>query len=139
MQPSRPHRLLVIDDHEPSRNLVARAFDAVGWAVTLLAAPPSPAAVAALAPDAVVLDYWFGREPLAIPFLEGLRAQPATARTPVLLVTAAVTAIKQDRERTERLANAVLFKPHGIWDLLAAVDGCRAAAGRPAPQPAPAG
>lgn len=120
----RPPHVLFIDDDPATRDLATRVLTASGWRVTALAAPDlDPDDVARVAPDAVVIDYWFGREPLAVPFLERLRVVPETARIPVLLVSAATYAVAQDRERIDRLADDVLFKPYAIGDLRDAVAG----------------
>ncbi len=119
--PCPPH-VLFIDDDPASRDLATRILTGSGWTVTAIEAPNlDPQEVARLAPDALVVDYWFGREPLAMPFLERLRAVPETARIPVLLVSAATFAVAEDRERIDRLADGVLFKPYAIGDLRGAV------------------
>lgn len=87
---------------------------------------PTMAEVSRLAPDTAVLDYWFGRQPLAVPFLDGLRAEPATAGLPVMLAPAASYAVAADRWRLDRLVDGALLKPYRAAGLAAAVGACSA-------------
>lgn len=119
--PCPPH-VLFVDDDPATLDLAQRVLGRFGYRVTALQAPDlGPDEVARLAPDVVVVDYWFGRKPLAVPFLERLRAHPATAKLPVLLVSAATLAVAQDRDTIEPLVDAVLPKPYGVIELRDAV------------------
>lgn len=119
--PCPPH-VLFVDDDPATLDVARRVLERFGFRVTTRDAPDlGPDEVARLAPDVVAVDYWFGREPLAVPFLERLRAHPATERLPVLLVSAATLAVAHDRATIEPLVDAVLTKPYGVLELRDAV------------------
>jgi CheY-like chemotaxis protein len=114
----RPAHVLVADDAPEIRALLREVLEEEGHRVTLLAAPPTPAEVARLAPDLVVLDHRFGGEPVGAALREDLRRSPATAAVPVLLSTA-------DRDAGRRLAAAgapVVLRPFELDEFLAAVE-----------------
>jgi DNA-binding response OmpR family regulator len=130
------HVLLIEDEPsiaEAIRFILARD----GWRVTWQEdGTGAVAAVAQVAPDAVILDVMLpGRSGHDI--LRDLRADPATADLPVLVLSARGQGA--ERARAER-AGASLFmaKPFANADILAALNdlvgetaGLRRAAGRP--------
>lgn len=80
-------RILVVDDHRQNVDLLARHLDGLGYAVaTADSGPEALERVAAGRPDVVLLD-------IAMPGMSGLevlrrlRAEPATADLPVILVS----------------------------------------------------
>lgn len=132
-EPCPPH-VLFVDDDPATLDVAQRALERFGFRVTTRDAPDlDPDAVVRLAPDMVALDYWYGRQPLAVPFLERLRSHPTTAHLPVLLVSAATLAVARDRTVIDPLVDAVLAKPYGIFELRDAVEGCLRAGGRAEP------
>jgi len=126
----RPFRVLVADDDADIRELVAVAVRRAGMeAVTVADGDEALAAVAADRPDAVVLD-------VSMPGLGGLeacaalRADPATADLPIMLLSAAVHEVAVEagrgagadlyvgkpfkvRELAERLRELVAGRPAG--------------------------
>jgi DNA-binding response OmpR family regulator len=123
-------RALVVEDDEGIAELLAVVLAEEGFAVERRG---SALGVAALLrrqrPDVVLLD-------LGLPFRSGvsllaeLKADPATAAIPVLVVTAAPDALPPEYRG---LAAAVLPKPVGLQALRAAVHAALAAA-QPAQQ-----
>lgn len=103
-------RILVVDDDEDIRNLVALRLTAAGHAV--LAAEGGPEALAALegrdAPDAAVLDVTMP-EMDGFALLEALRSREATADLPVVFLSARVQ--DADIARGRAAGAAYLTKP----------------------------
>ncbi|MFD2233284.1 hybrid sensor histidine kinase/response regulator [Phaeospirillum tilakii] len=139
-------RLLVIDDHPASREILARQL--AGWGIEVAEAAAAAAGLAAIraAPgqgrpfDGLILDH-------LMPGMTGLdlaavlRADPATTTLPILLVSSGDLAEVQDLARALRL-DRVLAKPvrrAALRDALAAMfgRGGAAAATRPEPLPPP--
>ncbi|HEY0150654.1 MAG TPA: response regulator [Longimicrobium sp.] len=110
-------RVLVIDDEDDIREVAQLALEAVaGWEVFSASSGAEALRVAAEhMPDAILLD-------VMMPEMDGpstfraLRAQPATAEIPVILLTAKVQA--SDRTRFQDLGvNGVLTKPFDPMEL----------------------
>lgn len=117
--------VLIVEDDEPSLRLAKRVLDRVGYRVTTRPWPDlAPSAVAALAPDAIVLDLMFGRKPLGKAFLESLKADPATASIPVLICSADVFGVREAQEQFATDACGVLLKPYRPAALISAVASC---------------
>lgn len=112
----RPLRVLVADDEADLRALVEVAVRRAGMEAVLVADGDAVlAAVAAERPDAVVLD-------VSMPGTGGievcarLRADPATADLPIMLLSAAVheAAVQAGADAG---ADAYVGKPFGVRDL----------------------
>ncbi|HEX8451906.1 MAG TPA: response regulator [Longimicrobium sp.] len=110
-------RVLVIDDEDDIREVAQLALEAVaGWEVSSASSGAEGLRLAAEhMPDAILLD-------VMMPEMDGpstfraLRAQPATAEIPVILLTAKVQAT--DRTRFQDLGvNGVLTKPFDPMEL----------------------
>lgn len=120
-------RVLVVDDDELTREILATILDLEEFEVDLAEdGEQALAAVAAGPPDVVVLD-------VMMPGLDGfevlrrLRADEATAHLPVILLTARDTA--EDRRAGEEAgADAYLTKPFSPLALIATIDGIEARA-----------
>jgi CheY-like chemotaxis protein len=105
------HRILIIDDEDDIREVAALSLETVaGWDVAMASSGPQGLARAAeYRPDAILLD-------VMMPGMDGpstfreLRKNPATARIPVLLLTAKVQSNDQ-RRFADLGVEAVLFKP----------------------------
>ncbi len=105
------HRILIIDDEEDIREVAALSLETVaGWDVMVASSGAQGLARAIeYQPDAILLD-------VMMPGMDGpstfreLRKNPATARIPVLLLTAKVQASDQ-RRFADLGVDAVLFKP----------------------------
>jgi CheY-like chemotaxis protein len=105
------HRVLIIDDEDDIREVAALSLESIaGWQVfTANSGAQGLARAAEYKPDAILLD-------VMMPGMDGpstfreLRKNPATARIPVLLLTAKAQSI--DQRRFAGLGvEAVLFKP----------------------------
>ena len=115
-----PRRILIVDDFEDARELYAEFLRLRGFEVT--GAADGQAALHLAVPaqyDAIILD-------LALPRMDGiavlraLRAEPSTARTPIIILSASVGA--EPREETLRAgADLFLEKPCLPEELEAAV------------------
>ena len=105
------HRILIIDDEDDIREVAALSLETVaGWdVITANSGAQGLARAAECQPDAILLD-------VMMPGMDGpstfreLRKNPATARIPVLLLTAKVQANDQ-RRFADLGVEAILFKP----------------------------
>ena len=82
-----------------------------------------------LKPDAVILDFIFGGEPLGWQLLQLLKLDRATERIPVVVCTAAAAQVKDLEGHLRTMGVATVLKPFDIDTLLAAV--AQALAGGP--------
>lgn len=104
-------RILIIDDEDDIRQVAALSLETVaGWEVVMANSGAQGLARAVdYQPDAILLD-------VMMPGMDGpstfreLRKNPATARIPVLLLTAKVQSTDQ-RRFADLGVEAVLFKP----------------------------
>jgi len=104
-------KILIIDDEDDIREVAALSLESVaGWEVVRASSGAQGVArAAAERPDAILLD-------VMMPGMDGpstfqeLRKNPATARIPVLLLTAKVQGNDQ-RRFADLGVEAVLFKP----------------------------
>jgi len=121
--------VLLIEDEENIAEAIRFILSRDGWQVTHLAVGHGAAEAAAqLMPDMVILDHMLpGVSGLDI--LTALRANPATLRLPVLMLTA--KGQPRDREAATRAgADSFMTKPFANAEILAEV---RALAGRQPP------
>jgi len=116
--------VLLIEDEPNIAEAIRFILSRDGWEVTHFAeGQGAMAALRAARPDVLVLDLMLpGRSGLEI--LAELRAEPAFARLPVLMLTARGQG--RDREAAERAgATAFLAKPFANSDLVACLRGLR--------------
>jgi CheY-like chemotaxis protein len=120
-----PHRILIIDDEDDIREVAALSLETVaGWQVYMANSGAQGLARAIeYQPDAILLDVMMPGMDGPTTFRE-LRKNPATARIPVLLLTAKVQSSDQ-RRFADLGVEAILFKPfdpltlsHQIADVL---------------------
>jgi len=105
------HKVLIIDDEDDIREVAALSLESVaGWEVfTANSGSQGLARAVEHQPDAILLD-------VMMPGMDGpttlreLRKNPATAKIPVLLLTAKVQSSDQ-RRFADLGVEAVLFKP----------------------------
>ncbi|HEX4758115.1 MAG TPA: response regulator [Terracidiphilus sp.] len=105
------HKVLIIDDEDDIREVAALSLESVaGWEV-ITASSGSQGLARALEhqPDAILLDVMMPGMDGPTTFRE-LRKNPATAKIPVLLLTAKVQSSDQ-RRFADLGVEAVLFKP----------------------------
>jgi CheY-like chemotaxis protein len=106
-----PHKVLIIDDEDDIREVAALSLESIaGWDVVMASSGAQGLARAIEhQPDAILLD-------VMMPGMDGpstfreLRANPSTAKIPVLLLTAKVQSSDQ-RRFADLGVEAVLFKP----------------------------
>ena len=113
-------QVLLVEDEENIAEAIRFILSRDGWQVCHLAEGRGAALRAAeLMPDVVILDHMLpGASGLEI--LAELRARPATAHLPVLMLTA--KGQPRDREAAERAgADRFLAKPFANADILAEV------------------
>jgi len=104
-------KILIIDDEDDIREVAALSLESVaGWEVTV-ASSGSQGLARAIEhqPDAILLDVMMPGMDGPTTFRE-LRNNPATAKIPVLLLTAKVQASDQ-RRFADLGVDAILFKP----------------------------
>jgi len=104
-------KILIIDDEDDIREVAALSLESLaGWEVIVASSGAQGIARAAeQKPDAILLDVMMPGMDGPTTFCE-LRKNPATARIPVLLLTAKVQGADQRRFANLGVA-AVLFKP----------------------------
>jgi CheY-like chemotaxis protein len=121
----RPLRVLLVDDNDALRENLAECLEAEGHQVT--AACDGNDAMGLLThqarPDVVVLD-------LVMPGLDGCEVAAAVRRSPTLrdLRVVLMTGHASDAVSACKDIDAVLEKPFGLGELLAALEGGAAAA-----------
>ena len=117
------HRILIIDDEDDIREVAALSLETVaGWEVAMASSGAQGLARAAeYHPDAILLD-------VMMPGMDGpstfreLRRNPATAKIPVVLLTAKVQSNDQ-RRFADLGVEAVLFKPFDPMTLSTQIAG----------------
>lgn len=105
------HKVLIIDDEDDIREVAALSLESVaGWeVVTANSGSQGLARAVEYQPDAILLDVMMPGMDGPTTFRE-LRKNPATAKIPVLLLTAKVQSSDQ-RRFADLGVEAVLFKP----------------------------
>lgn len=105
------HRILIIDDEDDIREVAALSLETVaGWDVAVASSGAQGLVRAAeYNPDAILLDVMMPGMDGPTTFRE-LRKNPATAKIPVLLLTAKVQSSDQ-RRFADLGVDGVLFKP----------------------------
>lgn len=119
-------QVLLVEDEPNIAEAIRFILTRAGWRVSVEAnGAAATGRIAALRPAAVILDLMLpGRSGLEI--LTDLRADPALAATPVLMLTARGQG--RDREAAAAAgATAFLAKPFANADVLAALEGMLAA------------
>ena len=120
--------VVVIEDDPATVALLTDLLTDAGYAVEVPASPSGAlAAIKRLRPAAILLDLRLPYRPGAA-LLAALRADPATAAVPVIVVSAVTEALSPE---WIALANAVIAKPFDIEVLLDALHaaGCPIGAG----------
>ena len=109
--------ILAVDDDPDLRALFAELLATEGYWVCVRATVEPPE-VARLSPDLLLLDLSVDPGQGRLELVEALRADPTTARLPILLVTGAVHRVEQQASRLEALGVGVVLKPFDLQDVL---------------------
>jgi CheY-like chemotaxis protein len=115
----RPH-ILATEDDGALRDLLATVLEDAGYRVTFSSAQ-TVAEVAILAPDLLLLDGRGQGADTGWAFLERLKADPATAAIPVLVLTGLGREANEHTARLAELDATLIHKPFDLDDLLAQV------------------
>jgi putative two-component system response regulator len=136
--PDRPRRvtILIADDDAANRMILRTTLERAGYAVVETRdGAEAIGMVSRVKPDLALLD-------VAMPVLDGiratqrLRADPETAKLPVILVTA-LSAVEDKVRGLDAGANDFVTKPYDRAELLARVRAClRVHGDRPPAEPA---
>ncbi len=121
---SRQPHILVVNDTQEILDLLADLLEEEGYRVTTSLARLDLDKIKALAPDLIIQDLLFeGTQEEGWKFLTLVRLDPALARIPLILCTAAVRTINEPvmAEQLDRLGVSVVLKPFLIEDLLSAI------------------
>jgi two-component system, OmpR family, response regulator VicR len=125
----QPH-ILVINDTQEILDLMQELLEDEGYRVTTSLALLNLDRVRELAPDIIVQDLLFeGTQELGWKFLTLVRLDPALARIPLVLCTAAVRTVNDPEmaEQLDRQGIRVVLKPFTIDDLLTTLNEVRTA------------
>jgi CheY-like chemotaxis protein len=118
-------RIAVIDDDTVFVDLM-RDLLAVGEGYDVVSAPDwlrSLEFVRDAQPDLIILDLMLGREQAGWGVLELLREDPATARIPVIMCSAAAPALRHcDATSRDQAPIEAVAKPFDVDELLAVVE-----------------
>jgi CheY-like chemotaxis protein len=136
MPPAQCQHLLVINDTPAILEVFRQLFEDEGYRVTLDTFSSFDTAekleqVKVLCPDVVVLDFIVGGEPLGWQLLQLLRMDPATARLPIVVCTAAVKQVTELGAHLLAKNVQVVLKPFDIDEVVAAVARAIELGGRP--------
>ncbi len=125
----RPINVLVADDSDSLRALVRITLTSQGWSVIEASTGEAARAMAREArPDLIILDITFGDfGPDGLAVCADLKADPATAVIPVVMLTAHDDAAQRRRAEAAG-ADAYVTKPFGPLELMAVLRGVLAAA-----------
>ena len=122
MSDHRTRHVLALNDDAEILSLYRDLLSEEGHRVTTQQYPPrNLPAVAAAAPDVIVIDLMGGDGKGDWTMLQLLRMDPRTARTPIVLVTGPTAQVAEMEPRLRQLRVAVVPKPFDIEELLAAV------------------
>jgi CheY-like chemotaxis protein len=140
----QPNHILVINGVPVLLEVFRNLLEGEGYRVSLdnfsdFDLAQKLADVKRLKPDAVILDFVFGGEPLGWQLLQHMKLDRATERIPVVVCTGAARQIMELDGHLRTMGVAAVLKPFDIDTLLAAVaaalSGGPGAAGlSPAPQ-----
>lgn len=118
--------LLVINDTPSILQVFKDLFEDEGFRVTLDTFSSFDSGlkhrdIKALCPDAIILDFLFGGEPLGWQLVQLLRMDPETRDIPVVVCTAAVKQAEELGAHLLKMKVEVVIKPFEIEDVIAAV------------------
>jgi CheY-like chemotaxis protein len=132
-----PQHIVVINDEPVLLGLMREVLEDEGFRVTIDAFSEAGIAlalarIAEAQPDLVIIDVLIRGEMLGWQLVQVLRVQPATARLPIIVCTAANTIVQQLGPQLTKLGVRVVLKPFDIETLLGEIRQALAAGGDPA-------
>ncbi len=119
-----PRRIVVIDDAAAIVDLYDELLTDAGYEVVgkFVSPPATVDPIAAVQPDLIIMDWFFGQEPAGVNLLEMLKSSPATAATPVIICTAARNALTDGTGVLMEGGVPIVHKPFRIDNLLAVIE-----------------
>ncbi len=116
---AKPTRILVVNDTQEILELFRDLLVDAGYEVTLLSyAPTEMTEVQRINPDLIILDLIFGSERLGMQLLDKLKMKRETAAIPVIICSAAITALRDIEGYLKAHGVAIVPKPFDIDVLL---------------------
>ncbi len=127
MANSQQKHLLVINDTPAILQVFKELFEDEGFRVTLDTFSSYDTGkkyqdIKEIRPDAIILDFLFGGEPLGWQLLQLLRMDKSTRDIPVVVCTAAVRQAEELGAHLLKMKVEVVIKPFDIEDAVAAVN-----------------
>ena len=117
----QPLHVLATEGDPAVRGLLVEVLEGEGYRVSLLTAQDVDE-VAHLAPDLVLLDHWVAGAGAGWGVLERLKADPATAAVPVLVLTTAAREAGEHATHFRAIDVASMLKPFDVNALLAEIE-----------------
>jgi PleD family two-component response regulator len=118
-----PARILVVNETPNVLHLLGGILKEAGYDVEVrLIEETTPAEVASLRPDLVIVDYLVGESEHGRQFARDLRQEPATEYIPVLAATPATPLLLKRRSDLAEEEVLLLFKPFSWDDFLQKVE-----------------
>ncbi len=125
-------RIMVIEDDPDILAILGWVLDRAGYDVVLYPTIVEDLAeVAALAPDLIMVDMMFGREPLGAQLLGTLAMDQSTTKIPLIACTGASRAVLMAQDFLQEFEIPLLRKPFKLADLLRTVEHALATAPPP--------
>ena len=112
-------RILVIDDTQAHLDLFRLILEAEAYDVQVASSSFQNAVdIEQLAPDLIILDYHLNAQSDEEPLLHKLKAYQPTASIPVIICTADVEAMRNQKDALREQGVRVVLKPFDIDDLV---------------------
>ncbi len=116
---SSPKHILALNDAPELLALYTELLEEAGYRVsTQQHVSRDIAAIVALAPDLIILDYIWGTEDAGWLLLEQLKLEPSTAEISVVLCTGATEQLEPIKPMLDEMGVPVVHKPFDIDHLL---------------------
>src|SRR5712691_5475788 len=115
-------RILVINDTQEILELFRLLLETEGYEVILSSFPMQKVQeIEQLKPDLIILDFLFGDKKLGWQMLQMLKMQRSTSTIPVIICTAAESAVRDQEGYLVSKGVEVVYKPFDIDTLLAVI------------------
>ena len=115
-------RILVINDTQEILELFRLLLETEGYEVILSSFPMQKVQeIEQVKPDLIILDFLFGDKKLGWQMLQMLKMQRSTSTIPVIICTAAESAVRDQEGYLVSKGVEVVYKPFDIDTLLAVI------------------